>query len=99
MDEAVSAGLRAAGFCARSCALAAMEAAAAVGHRRLTAGAAAPRLGTAAGRGQEIAAGVAVLQAAAPEEALAFTGASAFALRATADEFGGFTRRSGTRGD
>src|SRR5882724_4853521 len=96
MDEAVAPGTRPAGFAARACALAAVEAAAAVGHGRLAAGAAGARLGAAARRGQEVAAGVAVVEAAAPEKDPAIAGAcsfalptSAFALRASADEVGG----------
>src|SRR5882724_1656646 len=57
-----------AGGGARPGAEAAMEAAAAVTHGRLTAGPAAADMSAAAGRGQEIAGGVAVLQPTAPDE-------------------------------
>src|SRR5882724_558991 len=69
VDEAVAAGTRPAGFGARARALAAVEAAAAVGHGRLAAAAAGARAGAAARRGQEVAAGVAVVEAASAEQA------------------------------
>ena len=56
----------AAGGRARSGAEAAVKAAAAVSHGRLTAPAAAARAGTTAGRSQKVSRGVAVLQPAAP---------------------------------
>jgi hypothetical protein len=88
VDEAVVAGAFPAGGSARACALAAVEAAAPVGHGRLAAGAADPRPGAAARRGQEVATGIAIVEAAAAEQH-ASAGASAFALRASADTVGG----------
>ncbi len=67
VDQPRVAGAGEAGVRARSRALAAMEAAAAVAHRRLRAFMAGAGGGTAAGRGQEIARRIAVVEAAAAQ--------------------------------
>src|SRR5438876_873235 len=65
VDQAGRAGAREPGGGARAGALAAMEAAAAVLHRRLAAGPAGPRAGAAAWGREEVAGAVAVAQPAA----------------------------------